>query len=348
MTDLTVLIPTWNRASILRETLEALCLVRTGNLSVNFVVVDNASTDDTPAVLREFAQRLPLTVLREPRAGKCNALNRGLRQAALGEIVVFTDDDGTPDPSWFEEIAATCRRWPAHSVFGGRVDPAWPSSVPMPLWAADKRIQAIAFTAHHMSDREGPYPAQREPFGPNFWVRRSALAGFEFRSDLGPHPTRRTLCDESEFLRRMRRQGHEPIYSPTARMVHRVQADRLTELALCRRAYQYGRGEVHVTQMPEATLLRTSRAAWYSRVVSNVAVSTWQLLGAALEPEENVRVTRMFARAITLGRNFEALCSSAKVALSRGGHILESRGSRGSEPSDGPQKCLPIRMSVQA
>jgi glycosyltransferase involved in cell wall biosynthesis len=318
MTDLSVVIPTFNRASILRETLEAMCRVRRGNLSVSFVVVDNASTDDTPAVLREFTQRLPLTVLREPTAGKCNALNRALREAALGEIVVFTDDDGTPDESWFEAIVAACGRWPAHTVFGGRVDPAWPDATPKPSWAADRRIQAIAFTAHHVSDSEGPYPAHREPFGPNFWVRRSALAGFEFRSDLGPHPTRRTLCDESEFLRRMRRQGHAPIYVPGARMVHRVQSDRVTELALYRRAYQYGRGEVHVTDMPEATLLQKSRAGWHLRITSNVAVSAWQMIGAALEPEENVRVTKLFAKALTLGKNFEALCWSAKVALGRG------------------------------
>jgi glycosyltransferase involved in cell wall biosynthesis len=59
MTDLTVVIPTFNRAAVLRETLEAMCRVRTGNLSVSFVVVDNASTDHTPQVLREFAQLRP-------------------------------------------------------------------------------------------------------------------------------------------------------------------------------------------------------------------------------------------------------------------------------------------------
>jgi len=334
MTDLTVVIPTFNRASILRETLEAMCRVRTGNLSVSFVVVDNASSDDTPAVLREFAQRLPLTVLHEPTPGKCNALNRALREASLGEIVVFTDDDGTADEAWFEAIVAACRRWPAHGVFGGRVDPAWPDSVPRPFWAADKRIQAIAFTAHHVSDQEGPYPAFREPFGPNFWVRRSSLAGFEFRSDLGPHPTRRTLCDESEFLRRMRRHGHAPVYVPSARMVHRIQTDRVTELALYRRAYQYGRGEVHVTSMPEASLLERSRAAWHLRIVSNVGVSAWQMLGAALEPEEAVRVTKLFAKALTLGKNFEALCWSVKVALGQGLSVgsslqLDTAGTQG-------------------
>lgn len=318
MSDLTVVIPTFNRASILRETLEAMCRVRTGNLAVRFVVVDNASTDATADVLRGFARRLPLTAMYEPTPGKCNALNLALRRAELGEIVVFTDDDGTPSESWFEEIVATCRRWPAHSVFGGRVEPSWPHDMPKPFWANDKRIQAIAFTAHHVSDHEAPYPAHFEPFGPNFWVRRSALAGFEFRSDLGPHPTRRTLCDESEFLRRMRRHGFVPVYSPRARVVHRVQPDRLTELALYRRAYQCGRGAVHVTGMPEGALLKRSRAGWHLRVLSNVGVSTWQLLGAALEPEESVRVTKAFAKALTLGKNIEALCWSARVALGRG------------------------------
>jgi glycosyltransferase involved in cell wall biosynthesis len=317
MTELSVVIPTFNRAAILRETLEAMCRVHTGDLSVRFVVVDNASTDDTPAVLAEFAERLPLTRLREPTPGKCNALNRALRDAELGEVVVFTDDDGTPDASWFEAIVATSQRWPRHSVFGGRIDPGWPSDFEKPFWTSDKRIQAIAFTAHHMGDREGPYPARCEPFGPNFWVRRSALAGFEFRSDLGPHPTRRTLCDESELLRRMRRRGFEPIYTPSARVVHRVQTDRLTEMALYRRAYQSGRGTVHVTGMPDASLLKKSRAAWHLRIMSNVGVSAWQMLGAALEPEENVRVTKLFAKALTLGKNVEALCWSANVALGR-------------------------------
>jgi glycosyltransferase involved in cell wall biosynthesis len=318
MTDVTVVIATFNRAALLRETLEAMCRVRTGDLSVNFVVVDNASSDATPEVLHQFAQRLPLTQLRESKPGKSNALNLALREASLGEIVVFTDDDATPDVSWFEEIVATCRRWPSHSVFGGRIEPGFPSCVPRPFWTEDKRIQAIAFSAHHVSEREGPYPAHFEPFGPNFWMRRSALAGVEFRSDLGPHPTRRTLGDESEFLRRLRRRGCAPIYSPSARVVHRIEAERLTEIALYRRAYQSGRGTVHVTGMPETTLLERSRIAWNLRVMSNVGVSVWQLLGAALEPEESVRVTKLFARALTLGKNFEALCWSAKVALGRG------------------------------
>jgi GT2 family glycosyltransferase len=315
MSDLTVLMPTFNRSSVLRATLEAMCSVRPGNLSVHFIVIDNASTDDTQAVLREFSTRLPLTQLREPRPGKSNALNRALREAPLGDIVVFTDDDVTPDVTWFEAIVAACRRWPEHSVFGGRIDPGWPNGTPRPFWAADKHIQAIAFSAHHVSDREGPYPTSVEPFGPNFWVRRAALAGVEFRADLGPHPTRRTLGDECEFLRQLRRRGLTPIYTPSSRVTHRIEPERTTEAALYRRAFQSGIGTVHVAGMPEAALLKRSRAAWHLRIASNVGIGAWQLLGAALEPDERLRFTKLFARTFTFSKNVEALRWATRAAL---------------------------------
>lgn len=317
MTDLTVLMPTFNRASVLRTTLEALCQVRVGELTIEIVVIDNGSSDDTQLVLREFAGRLPLRQIYEPKAGKCNALNRALRESTLGEIVLFTDDDVTPDASWFEAVIATCRRWPTHSVFGGRIDPAWPSGVPVPAWASDKYIQAVAFSGHHIGDREGPYPATAEPFGPNFWVRRAALTGLQFRADLGPHPTRRTLGDESEFLRQLRGKGFPPIYTPSARVAHRIEAERTTETALFRRAMQSGRGAVHVVGMPEPLLLEKSRAAWQLRIASNVGVAALQLLAAALEPEERLRFNRVFGRAVTLAKNLEALRWSVRTTLER-------------------------------
>lgn len=326
MTDLTVLMPTFNRASVLRTTLEALRHVRVGDLSVEIVVIDNGSSDETQAVLREFSSQLPLRQIYEPKPGKCNALNRALRESTLGDIVLFTDDDVTPDPSWFEAVVATCQRWPQHAVFGGRIDPGWPKGVPVPFWAADKGVQLIAFSAHHMSDREGPYRADADPFGPNFWVRREALSGLTFRADLGPHPTRRTLGDETEFLRQLRSKGFSPIYTPSSRVIHRIEPERTTDLAIYRRAFQNGRGNVHVLGMPEAALLDKSPAAWHLRIASNVTVGALQLLAAALEPDEKQRFSKLFNRCFTFSRNLEALRWSLGKALesSRGlGAALE-------------------------
>jgi len=69
-TSVTVLIATYNRAEILRETLEAMCRVERDKLAIEFVVIDNNSTDHTKEVVESFAERLPIRYLFEPR-GVC-------------------------------------------------------------------------------------------------------------------------------------------------------------------------------------------------------------------------------------------------------------------------------------
>lgn len=329
------LIPTLNRGSMPRATLEAMCRVRRGKLAVEFVVIDNGSTDDTAAVLDEFRAKLPLTCLREPAAGKSRALNRALRDVELGDIVLFTDDDVTPDASWFEAIIAASARWPQHSVFGGRIDPVWPTNVAVPFWAADRNIQCMAFSAHHISDREGPYPPAADPFGPNYWVRRGALAGLTFREDLGPHPRRRTLGDETEFLRQLRGNGFQPIYCASARVQHRIEPERTSEWAIYRRAFQFGRGAVHVGAMPEAATRQWSLPVWHLRLASNIAMGAWQVLNAALDPDEKLRFARVVARTVTLAKNVEALRCAALDAVGRGAKAMapQRRGAVGTTPN---------------
>ena len=58
---LSICIPTFNRSSVLRETLDSITSqdVFTETGEVELIVSDNASTDDTPLVVAEFAQRFP-------------------------------------------------------------------------------------------------------------------------------------------------------------------------------------------------------------------------------------------------------------------------------------------------
>jgi dolichyl-phosphate beta-glucosyltransferase len=56
-------------------------------------VVDNASRDDTTALVRAAAERLPfLRLLEEPRRGKGAAVRTGAL-AAAGQYVFFADAD---------------------------------------------------------------------------------------------------------------------------------------------------------------------------------------------------------------------------------------------------------------
>src|ERR1051325_5397274 len=101
--SVSILLCTCNRAATLRQTLAALDQARVPQgWRVEVLVVDNASTDDTPAVVKQARLRnLELRYVSEPDKGKCHALNTGLA-ATRGEFILFTDDDVLPSADWIE------------------------------------------------------------------------------------------------------------------------------------------------------------------------------------------------------------------------------------------------------
>ena len=102
-----VLICTYNRARLLRETLKALQALPTPpDCRIEIVIVDNNSTDNTAAVVAEAARgaRIPIVYLREARQGKSFALNTGLAHAR-GDLLALTDDDVLPGAEWLNRAA---------------------------------------------------------------------------------------------------------------------------------------------------------------------------------------------------------------------------------------------------
>lgn len=104
--DASVVVCTHDRADSLRVTLASLERLRgLDDLTWEVVVVDNASGDETPAVIEACARRghLPLRPVFEPRLGHARARNAGVR-AARGQVVAFTDDDVAVDPGWLRAV----------------------------------------------------------------------------------------------------------------------------------------------------------------------------------------------------------------------------------------------------
>jgi GT2 family glycosyltransferase len=118
--DVTVVVCTYNRAGLLRDTLTSLMALETaGRFRYEILVVDNASTDETPAVVAAAEKRspVPLRGVREARPGVACARNRGVREAR-GEWVAFFDDDQVADPHWLAELLAMTRERGARCVGG--------------------------------------------------------------------------------------------------------------------------------------------------------------------------------------------------------------------------------------
>ncbi|MBN9555641.1 MAG: glycosyltransferase family 2 protein, partial [Alphaproteobacteria bacterium] len=80
------------------------------------IAVDNASSDRTGAVLRSYADRLPITVLEEPAKGKNRALNRAL-EVARGDFHIFTDDDVLVPEDWLVKWHAAAKAHPSYDLF---------------------------------------------------------------------------------------------------------------------------------------------------------------------------------------------------------------------------------------
>jgi len=109
-----IVIPTYNRADELRETIRSIAELNVVG-DWELLIVDNRSTDHTPAVVEAERAAFPaaLHYLYEPEQGRYAALNTGIR-AAKGAIIATTDDDARVEPDWLTRAAtwaARCTRF---------------------------------------------------------------------------------------------------------------------------------------------------------------------------------------------------------------------------------------------
>ena len=248
VTSVSVLICTYNRARLLRETLRALLAVTPPkDFQVEIIVVDNNSTDNTPLVIAEAARVSPMPVigLRETAQGKSFALNRGL-EAATGDIIALTDDDVWPDRDWLTRIVATFRAREVTFVFG-KVLPRW-GTLPPPELLTQKAQDiwgplAIVDYGDEPVDYVASSTGQRLPIGANLAFARQALIAIGgWRTDLGK--VNNTLIsgeDHEIFMRLRRRNLYAGRYDPEISVRHFVPAARLTRAYFRRWFYWHGK-----------------------------------------------------------------------------------------------------------
>lgn len=117
--DVSIIISTRNRAKSLEETLRAFaCVLLPEDWECELIVVDNASSDSTAAVVRDAnVPNLCIRYVYESRRGKSFAQNAGIA-ASIGDIILITDDDVYPAPDWIERMASPLRRRECDALVG--------------------------------------------------------------------------------------------------------------------------------------------------------------------------------------------------------------------------------------
>ncbi|MBL7159442.1 glycosyltransferase family 2 protein [Candidatus Microgenomates bacterium] len=116
--NVSVIIPTRNRAEILKKTLSA--LVKQVDREDEVLVVDNGSLDNTWEVVSWFQSKFSVKYFFEPQKGPSFARNLGVKRAR-GEIIAFLDDDCVVQKNWLSEIKALSRRSAKGIVYQGKI-----------------------------------------------------------------------------------------------------------------------------------------------------------------------------------------------------------------------------------
>jgi glycosyltransferase involved in cell wall biosynthesis len=106
-----VLMPNYNHARFLPQSLEA--IARQTVLPLEVIVIDDASTDDSVAVVESFAKRLPFVRLlrHERNQGVYPALRTGWKECR-GDYVIFSAADDVLLPEFFEKSLSLLARHP--------------------------------------------------------------------------------------------------------------------------------------------------------------------------------------------------------------------------------------------
>jgi len=227
---ITVILCTYNRAAILPTALQSVAASKLPD-SVHWevLVVDNNSKDNTKAIVADFMARFPgrFRYLFEPRQGKSNALNAGIR-ASEGEIIAFLDDDVTVEPTWLANLSQPLLSGEWFGA-GGRVKAL--HTVPLPPWLSFDPPYDLGGTICGTFDcGEIPGELLRAPNGSCMAYRRQIFERFGlFRTDLGPSDDGDTPRpnEDTEFGRRVLAAGIKLRYEPCAIIYHPVVSERL-------------------------------------------------------------------------------------------------------------------------
>jgi glycosyltransferase involved in cell wall biosynthesis len=251
---ITVILCTYNRCQSLARALDSIAVsVVPKTIEWEVLVVDNNSSDQTEAVVKDFSHRFRgrFRYLFEPRQGKSYALNSGIGEAR-GDILVFVDDDVIVEPEWLQNLTSALHDSELAGC-GGRILPQQ-GFVPPNWLALDGPYNLVGALCAYFDLGDVSRELRDPPFGANMAFRKEMFARYgDFRTDLGPFPDNKIGFEDTEFGRRLMAAGERLQYIPTAVVYHEVPDYRVRKEFLLKWWFDFGRGSVRQTQRKAGT-----------------------------------------------------------------------------------------------
>jgi len=241
--DISVVIAVYNDWKPLDQCLRSLAQ-QTYAPAFEVIVVDDGSTNTTPANIVELARTLPLTVARQPHAGVSAARNHGV-SISRGALIVFADADSKLEPDCLSSLAATVASSPQHNSFQLHLLGDESSSVGR---AEELRLTTI----------------QNHMLQPNGCIRYLNTAGFAIRrSSIDPSvdlfDTVALRAEDTLLLVNLMQRGEMPLFVPAAKVHHAVPLTLLQYLRKSVRSAYIERGTYRIIAAKGVRIRVTNR-----------------------------------------------------------------------------------------
>jgi GT2 family glycosyltransferase len=221
---LAVIVLSWNGAALTRDTLGSLaaCRVPEG-WRLHTLVVDNASVDGSPAMVRaEFpaVELLALAVNRRFAGGNNAGLERAL--AAGADAVMLLNNDVAADPGLLEKLLAALAEDPAAGAAAPLIYFAPPTDR---IWYAGGRCRPWLAHSSHRAIRARDHGQFRSVEETGYLTGCCLLATAEAWRKVGLLDERYFIyAEDADWCLRARAAGYKLLFVPTARLWHRVSA----------------------------------------------------------------------------------------------------------------------------
>ena len=216
---MSVIIPTRNRPEKVRACLTALAAQTLPSAQYEVVVVDDGSDQSLAPIIAAFANRLPVRLLEQARAGPARARNAGAA-SARGELLAFTDDDCEPAPDWLAVLLAGHRQAPDKAL-GGRTVNAVDGNV---YSEASQLLVDYLYDYHarKAAPAGGPRTAAVSSAPPAFFTSNNLAVAARLFTKVGGFGASFALAagEDREFCDRWQQHGYQLLYVPDAVVRH--------------------------------------------------------------------------------------------------------------------------------